>query len=164
MSTPDFQAVEAEMDPKLAGFADQITQNEGLFKRIEAVYNSPEKSKLTSEQQRLTWVYYTNFVRAGAKLNAASKSRLTEINQQLAKLYTTFNANLLFDENNRYLELKTEADLAGLPQSVRDASAEDAKERKVSAIGTISNTRSSIGPFLTYSMRRDLREKAWRFL
>lgn len=162
MSTPEFRAVESEMDPKLAAFADQITQNEALFKRIEAVYNSPEKSKLTPEQQRLTWRYYTNFVRAGAELNPDAKKRLSEINQRLAKLYTKFNANLLSDENDRYLELKTEADLAGLPRPLKDAAAEDAKERKVSALGTIANTRSSIDPFLTFSDRRDLREKAWR--
>lgn len=162
MSTPEFRTVEGEMDPKLAAFADKITQNEALFKRIEAVYNSPDKRKLTPEQQRLTWVYYTNFVRAGAKLDAKAKTRLTDINQQLAKLYTKFNANQLSDENDRYIELKTEADMAGLPQSVKDAAAEDAKERKVSALGTIANTRSSIDPFLTYSARRDLREKAWK--
>src|SRR5215218_2143734 len=128
MSAPEFRTIENEMDPKLAAFADKITQNEALFKRIETVYNSPEKSKLTPEQQRLAWRYYTNFVRAGAKLGAQPKARLSEINQQLAKLYTKFSQNLLADENEQYLELKAEADLAGLPQSLRDAAAEDAKE------------------------------------
>lgn len=162
LSSPEYRTVESEMDPKLAGFYDKITQNEALFKRIEAVYNSPAKAKLTPEQQRLTWRYYTNFVRAGAKLGAQPKARLSEINQQLAKLYTKFSQNLLADENEQFLELKTEADLAGLPQSLRDAAAEDAKDRKLAAAGAISNTRSSIDPFLTYSTRRELREKAWR--
>jgi peptidyl-dipeptidase Dcp len=161
MSTPEFRVVESEMDPKLAGFFDQITQNTALFKRIETVYNSPGKAKLTPEQQRLTWVYYSNFVRAGAKLEAVAKTRLSEINQELAKRFTRFSQNLLSDENDRYLELKTDADLAGLPQSLRDAAAEDAKERKLPGVGSIANTRSSIVPFLTYSSRRDLREKAW---
>ena len=162
MSSPEFQAVEGEMDPKLAGFYDQITQNTALFKRIEAVYNSPEKSKLTPEQQRLVWVYYTNFVRQGAKLDPAAKTRLSELNQKLAKLYTQFNSNQLADENDRYLELKTEADLDGLPQGLKDAAAEEAKTRKLNAVGAVANTRSSIDPFLTYSTRRDLREKAWK--
>lgn len=161
MSTPEFRAVEAEMDPKLAAFSDKITQNEALFKRIEAIYNSPAKSKLTPEQQRLTWRYYTNFVRAGAKLGGDSKARLSEINQQLAKLFTKFSANLLADENDKVLELKSEDDLAGLPRSVRDATAEESKGRKLSALGAVANTRSSIEPFLMYSSRRDLREKAW---
>ena len=161
MSSQEFRQVEKEMDPKLAAFSDKITQNEDLFRRIEAVYNSREKSKLTAEQQRLTWRYYTNFVRAGAKLGAGPKARLSAVNQDLAKLYTKFSQNLLADENEKYLELKSEADLEGLPQSLRDAAAEDAKERKLTSVGAISNTRSSIDPFLTYSSRRDLREKAW---
>src|SRR5260221_131397 len=150
MSAPEFQAVQAEMDPKLAAFYDKITQNIALFKRIEAVYNSPEKAKLTPEKQRLSWVYYTNFVRQGARLNTEAKTHLTELNQKLAKLYTQINKNLLADENERYLELKTDADLAGLPQSVKDAAAEEAKTRKLSVADAISNTRSSIDPFLTY--------------
>ena len=162
MSTPEFRAVESEMDPKLAGFNDKITQNEALFNRIEAVYNSPESTKLTAEQQRLVWLKYTDFVRAGAKLGPKEKIRVSEINQELAKNFTKFNANQLSDENDRFLELKSENDLAGLPASLREAAAEDAKERKVTALGTIANTRSSIAPFLTYSTRRDLREKAWK--
>ena len=70
------------MAPRLAAFNDQITQNTALFKRIEAVYNSSKKSNLSSEQQRLAWVYYTNFTRAGAKLGPDAKPRLSEINQK----------------------------------------------------------------------------------
>ena len=162
MSTPELRAIEQEMDPKLAGFYDKITQNEALFKRIETVYSSPEKAKLTPEQQRLVWRYYTNFVRAGAKLSPESKTRLSAINQQLAKLYTQFSQNLLADENELFLELKTKEDLAGLPQSLIDAFAEEAKSRKKEGVWVVANTRSSIDPFLTYSERRDLREKAWR--
>src|SRR5882672_8582436 len=66
MAGAEFQAVQREMAPKLAAFNDKINQNESLFKRIAAVYNSPEKKKLTAEQQRLVWLYYTNFVHAGA--------------------------------------------------------------------------------------------------
>ncbi len=162
MSSPEMQAVESEMAPKLASFADQITQNEGLFKRIEAVYNSPSKSKLTSEQQRLTWLDHTNFVRAGAMLNAEKKKRLSAINQELAGHFTKFSQNLLADESGPYLALTNEADLAGLSPALRDSAAQAAAAKAVKAVGIIRNTRSSIDPFLTYSARRDLREKAWR--
>lgn len=162
MNGPDFQTVQREMAPRLAAFNDKITQNEALFRRIEAVYNSPAKKRLTPEQQRLVWLHYTNFVRAGARLDAKSKARLSEINQQLAGLYTRFSQNLLADENERYLVLKDESDLSGLPQSLRDAAAAAASSKKVEAAGVIMNTRSSIDPFLTYSDRRDLRERAWR--
>jgi peptidyl-dipeptidase Dcp len=162
MNVGDFQTVETEMEPKLAGYRDQISQNEKLFRRIEAVYNSPEKSKLTPEQQRLTWVYYNAFVRAGAKLDATSKRRVAEINQQLAGLFTKFNQNVLADETDQFLVIDKESDLAGLPQSVRDAQASAASRKGQAGKWVVMNTRSAIEPFLTYSDRRELREKAFR--
>ncbi len=162
MSSPDFQVVQREMAPRLAAFNDQITQNEPLFKRIETVYNSPDKRKLTAEQQRLVWLYYTNFVRSGAKLDTKTKARLTEINQELAGLFTKFSNNVLFEEDNQFITLKSEDELKGLPQSVRDAEAASALTKKQPGTWVVMNTRSSVEPFLTYSDRRDLREKIWR--
>jgi peptidyl-dipeptidase Dcp len=162
MSSPEMRVVEREMGPKFAALGDKITQNSALFRRIEAVYNSPEKAKLTKEQQRLAWRYYTNFVRAGAKIGAAEKARLSEINQTLAGLYTNFSQHLLADETDLFLELKNESDLAGLPQSLKDAAAQTAEAKKLKGSWVIANTRSSVDPFLTYSDRRDLREKVWR--
>jgi peptidyl-dipeptidase Dcp len=162
MSSPDFQVVEREMAPKLAAFNDQITQNEALFKRIETVYNSPDKKKLTPEQQRLVWLYYTEFVRSGAKLDAKAKTRLTAINQELATLFTKFRNNVLAQEDGQFVTLKREDELKGLPQSVRDAEAASAETKKQPGVWVVMNTRSSVEPFLTYSDRRDLREKVWR--
>jgi peptidyl-dipeptidase Dcp len=162
MNSPEFQVVQREMAPRLAAFNDQITQNEALFKRIDAVYNSPAKAKLKPEQQRLAWLYYTNFVRAGARLDADAKKRLSQINQQLAGLYTKFSQNVLAEETDQFLVLKSGDELAGLPQSLRDAAAAAAETKKQPGAWVIMNTRSSIDPFLTYSDRRDLREKAWR--
>jgi peptidyl-dipeptidase Dcp len=162
MSDDEFQVVEAEMEPKLAAFSDKITQNEKLFKRIESVYNSPEKNKLTPEQQRLTWLYYTNFVRAGAKLDPAKKAEVSDINQKLAGLFTKFSQNLLADESGQFVVIENEKDLAGLPQSVADAAASAAVKKNHSGKWVITNTRSSVDPFLTYSDNRELREKVWK--
>ena len=162
MNGPEFQAIEREMAPKLAAFADEITQNEKLFRRIEAVYTSPEKAKLTAEQQRLAWVRYTYFVRSGAKLDVAAKKRVVEINQRLATLYTSFSQNVLADEEQYAVILESEADLAGLPDSVRAGAAAAAEARGQKGKWAITNTRSAMEPFLTYSSRRDLREKVWR--
>jgi peptidyl-dipeptidase Dcp len=162
MSTPDFQAVQREMAPRLAAFSDRITQNEALFRRIEAVYQGAERARLTPEQQRLTWKHYTDFVRAGASLEAPAKARLSEINQRLAALFTQFNQNVLADENDRYLLLESEAELAGLPASLRDAAEAAAEARGLAGRWVIANTRSAMEPFLTYADRRDLREQAWR--
>ncbi len=156
------QAVEREMAPRLAAFQDQVTQNEKLFERIAAVYETREKSGLTAEQQRLTWLYYTNFVRAGAKLDADAKKQLSEINQKLATLFTKFGQNVLADENDGQLVIENEADLAGLPESVRAGAAQVAEARGLKGKWVVANTRSSVEPFITYAERRDLREKAWR--
>jgi peptidyl-dipeptidase Dcp len=162
MSNAELQAVEREMAPKLAEFGDKITQNAPLFRRIEHVYNSPEKAKLTPEQQRLTWLYFTNFVRSGARLDDAAKKRMSEINQRLAQLYTSFGQNVLADETELSLVLESENDLRGLPQNVRDGAEAAAKVKGLEGKWVIANTRSAIEPFLTYCERRDLREKAFR--
>jgi peptidyl-dipeptidase Dcp len=162
MSTPDFQAVELEMAPRLAAFQDKITQNEKLFARIAAVYQARETACRTPEQKRLAWLHYTNFVRAGAKLDAASKKRVAEVNERLATLYTTFTQNVLAEENDYTVVLEGEADLAGLPPSVRSAASAAAESRGHKGKWAVLNTRSSVEPFLSYSERRDLREKVWR--
>lgn len=163
MNTPEYSKVEAEMDPKLAGHYDKITQNDKLFKRIEAVYNAESKNKMArGERYRLSWLYYTNFVRAGAKLDAAKKARLSEINQALAGHFTKFSQNLLGDETQVFMTLDSEADLAGMSQGYKDAAASAAASKNLSGKWIVRNTRSSVDPFLTYSTRRDLREKAWK--
>jgi peptidyl-dipeptidase Dcp len=162
LNTPEFQRVESEMAPRLAAFSDRITQNEALFRRIQAVYEARETAGLTPEQKRLAWYYHTNFVRAGARLDAASKARLSEINQQLAGLFTRFSQNVLADETSQTLVLRSEAELAGLPQELRAAAAAAGTARNMPGSWVITNTRSSVDPFLTFSERRELREKAWR--
>jgi peptidyl-dipeptidase Dcp len=161
MSTAAFQDMEREMEPRLAAFQDRIIQNEMLFKRISAVYEAREKSSLTAEQKRLVWLKYTTFARHGARLDKAAKEKLSAINQRLATLYTQFSQNVLADENTATL-LESQADLAGLPESLRTAAAEAARERGQAGKWAIVNTRSSVDPFLSYSSRRDLREKVWR--
>jgi peptidyl-dipeptidase Dcp len=161
VSTAPFREVERAMAPRLAAFADRITQNAALFGRIEAVYESRESADLTAEQQRLAWLVWTNFVRSGARLDGASKARLSAINQRLATLFTQFNQNVLADEDEQYLLLREHADLAGLPDSLTHEAAEAAGERGLDG-WLVANTRSSMEPFLVHSTRRDLRERAWR--
>jgi len=160
-NSKEFEPVQAEMQPKLAAHYDKITQNAALFRRIAAVYNSPDTKKLNAEQQRLVKVYYDNFVHAGAKLDAASKERLAKVNQELAGLYTKFNQNLQGEEGELFVLIDKESDLAGLPQSLKDAAAEAAKSKGKTG-WMIRNTRSSTDPFLTYSENRGLREKVWK--
>lgn len=162
MNSAEFGPIEAEISPKIAGLSSKMYQNKKLFLRIEKLYNSPEKKKLTPEQQRLIWLHYNNFVREGAKLDTISKQKVGEINQKLAGLFSKFNQNLLAEENNQYLELKIESDFDGLPEELKNAAIAQAKQRKLPVLGCVANTRSFVEPFLTYSTKRDLREKAFK--
>jgi peptidyl-dipeptidase Dcp len=162
LNSKELEPIEAEIEPLRAAHGDRITQNAELFKRIEAVYNAESKKKNGGERARLTWLYYTNFVRSGAKLPEAQKARLAEINQRLAGLFTKFSQNLLGDEGELYIEITNQADLAGLPQSLRDAAAQAAESKGKKGSWLIRNTRSSVDPFLTYSENRPLREKVWK--
>lgn len=164
MNSPEFEPIETEMTPKFSEFSNRYYQNAKLFERISKIYNkqSAEKKKLNPEQERLVWLYYSNFVREGAKADPKSKIRIAKINEELAGLFTKFSQNQLADEGNYYLELKTEADFDGLPTELKNAAIADAKERKLNVMGIIANTRSSMEPFLTFSNKRDLREKAFK--
>jgi peptidyl-dipeptidase Dcp len=162
MGSKELDSVQEIMEPRIAAFNDSIVQNSALWKRIEAVYNSPEKEKLTAEQQRLCFKYYNYFVLAGAKLDEKSKARVAEINQKLAALFTEFNKHQLADEGDKYLEITDSKDLAGLPDDFIAAAAAKAEKKGKKGSWLISNTRSSIEPFLYNASNRALREKAWR--
>ncbi|MEI6438926.1 MAG: M3 family metallopeptidase [Alphaproteobacteria bacterium] len=160
LSTPDVQKVETTLEPLLAAHYDKIVQNPALFARINAVYSA--RKSLTPEQQRLTWVYWNRFTRAGANLSVADKTRVAAINQELAGYFTTFSQNLLADETDYVLFLTSEADLAGLPSDIKAAMASAAEQKGKAGQWAVLNTRSSMDPFLTYADKRDLREKVWR--
>lgn len=159
-STPEFRSIQQEMAPKLSAFSSKITQNEALFSRIQTVYDSDEIKSLRDDQKRLVQLTYDQFARNGATLDGESKHRYAAINQRLAELHTTFANNVLADEEGYVLYL-TEDQLSGLPQSFIDAAASAATERNRDGDYAVTNTRSSMDPFLTYSSERNLREKVW---
>lgn len=161
MSNDAMKALETEMAPIGSAFQDEIVQNEALFARIKAVYDGMAEAGLTVEQQQVAESYYKRFTRRGAALGAAEKARLKDINQKLAALYTRFGQNTLADEENLELVL-TEADLDGLPDSVKAAAAAAGEAKGQKGQYIFGNTRSAMAAVMTYSTRRDLREKAWR--
>ena len=162
MNDAEMQAIEADLSPKLAAFNDKIVQNPKLFARLAAVYQQRDALGLDPEQQRLLWLDYTGFVRQGASLEGPAKQQLSALNQQLATLATKFTQNILAEEGTQLVLLESEADLAGLSEGLREQAAAAAASRGKAGKWAILNTRSSVDPFLTFSTRRDLREKVWR--
>jgi peptidyl-dipeptidase Dcp len=161
-TSPDLQAVEREIAPRMAAHESAIYLHEGLFKRLAEVHAKRDELGLQPEQLRLVERLHLDFVREGALLSPPDKQRYAQLMQSLATLTTSFGQNVLADESAFRLELHSEADLAGLPDFVRAAAREAAAARGVQAEGVITLSRSLIVPFLTFSERRDLREQAWR--
>lgn len=161
VNSPEFREIQKEMVPKISAFSSKITQNDKLFQRVKAVYESNELKKLTPEEQRVTWLTYNGFARNGATLKGEAKERYAAINQELASLHTKFANNVLADEENYVLYLNKDQ-LSGLSDSMIAAAASAAKDRGKEGQYAITNSRSSMDPFLTYSDERELREKVWR--
>ncbi len=160
LSTPEFRQIASQMAPVRSAFRSKIEQNDQLFQRVKTIYQGPEMAELNPHQQRLVYLKYNEFARNGVTLKGEKKARYIAINQRLAELYTQFSNNILADQENYVLYLNKDQ-LGGLPQSIINAAAAAAKERGQPEKFAITNTRSSMDPFLTYSNQRSLRQKVW---
>jgi peptidyl-dipeptidase Dcp len=159
-SNPAREDLQRAFSPKLAAHFAEISGNKALFARVAAVWDQRDTLKLTDEQARVLMLTHRGFVRAGAALSGAQEARMKEIKGRLAVLGTEFTQNLLADEREWFMEL-SEDDLQGLPDFVIGA-ARAAGEEKGAAGPVVTLSRSLIVPFLQFSPRRDLREKAFR--
>jgi peptidyl-dipeptidase Dcp len=155
-------AVERETSPRVAAHWAKVRMNEALYRRVDALFRSRAALDLTPEQARVLERRHTSHRRAGAALDPESKRRLAEITERLAALGTAFSQNVLADEQSYALVLETEDELAGLPDFVRTAARAAAEQRGLPGKHAITLQRSSVEPFLQFSARRDLREKAFR--
>ena len=158
-SNPKRQELQREFSPKLAAHFSAITANKALFARVEAVWQQRDALDLTDEQQRVLMLTRRSFVRGGGALEGEADARMQEIKGRLATLGTQFTQNLLADEREWFMEL-AEEDLEGLPEFAVDAARAAGKE-KGSDGPVVTLSRSIITPFLQFSPRRDLREKAF---
>ncbi|MCB1397977.1 MAG: M3 family metallopeptidase [Rhodobacter sp.] len=156
-SNPAREALSRDLAPKLSQYSSEITANAALFARIEALWEGREALDLTPEQDRVLMLYRRMFLRAGAALDKGGSDRMAAVKSRLASLGTQFTQNLLADERDWFMPLD---DLAGLPDFVIDTAAAAARERGREG-HVVTLNRSLIVPFLQYSTRRDLREKAY---
>ena len=153
------RALQRELSPRFATFNSETMMNEKLFARIRTLFDTRDTLDLTDEQTRVLELYHRMFIRAGAELQGRAKERLAEITKRLAGLGTAFTQNLLADEANWFMELTQDA-LNSLPDFLKDAAREAARERGRDGC-VITLSRSLIVPFLQFSDRRDLRERAF---
>ena len=160
MSTPEFRDIQTELAPLFSEFQSKITQNEKLFKRVKAVYDASLKNPLEADQQRVVELTYKGFEMNGAELDKEKKERYAAINKELSSLYTKFSNNVLHDEEN-YITYLTKEQLGGLSEGFVKSAAKIAADKGQEGKYAITNTRSSMDPFLTYSTERELRKQVW---
>jgi peptidyl-dipeptidase Dcp len=153
--------IERELSPQVASHWNRFRTNAALFRRLDTLMQQADALGLTAEQRRVIERYHTSFRRAGAALHGAAKARLAEIVERLAELGTAFSQNVLADEQSFTLALHDEAELAGLPDFMREAMRAEAQERGLDGYA-VTLLRSSAEPFLQFAERRDLREKVYR--
>mmetsp|Transcript_22989 Transcript_22989/g.38799 ORF Transcript_22989/g.38799 Transcript_22989/m.38799 type:complete len:671 (-) Transcript_22989:1580-3592(-) len=159
-SNPAREALQRDFSPKLAAHFAEISGNSALYQRVADVWAQRETQGLTDEQARVLMLTHRGFVRSGAALKGADEDRIKVIKGRLAELGTQFTQNLLADERSWFMAL-AEEDLAGLPPFVIDA-ARAAGVEKDAGGPVVTLSRSLITPFLQFSTRRDLREKAYK--
>jgi len=158
-STPMREELQRDLAPKLSAYTSAVTSDVALFTRIEDLWSRRASMGLSPEQERVLMLTRRDFIRAGANLTGAEAARMAEIKSRLASLGTKFMQNLLADERDWVLPLQAD-DLAGLPDFVVQAAQAAGQEKGLDG-PVVTLSRSLIVPFLEFSDRRDLREKAY---
>jgi len=160
-TSDELQKVAEEIAPMLSKHGDDIALNPKLFIRIKAVYTNRSSEKLNGEQVRLLEKQYKDFVRSGANLDEKNQIRLREINSQMSLLTLQFSNNVMAETNSFNLIIEDKEELAGLPESIIQMGADDAKNLNMPGKWVFTTKKPSMLPFLTYSKNRNLREKIY---
>ncbi len=160
-TSPDLLAVQRAMAGPMAAHHSAVYTDAVLFARVDTLHQQRTRLGLAPEALRLLERTHLDFVRAGAQLEPAQRERYAQVMQELARLTTRFAQNVLHDESTWHLPLLGQADMVGLPESLRATAQQAAADRGLPG-HVITLSRSLIVPFLSFSERADLREQAWR--
>ncbi len=161
-TSDEIDSIAMILAPMSASHQSKMMLNAGLYEKVKNVYESRESLDLNQEQSRVLEKTYKRFIRGGANLDQGGKTRISEIDQKLAVLTLTFGNNLLAETNNYQMVIEDEADLAGLPESVRSAASDAANAAGQEGKWVFTLHKPSWIPFLQYSEKRDLRETLYK--
>lgn len=161
-ASEEHQALAQKISPILSAFASDVSLDSAIFQKIKFVYDNRDKLNLKGEDLRLTEKMYKDFSRNGALLDATNKDELRQLDQELSVLSPQFSENVLKATNAFEMWIESEADLAGLPDGVKEAAAMSAEAKGKKGQWLFTLQAPSLIAFLTYSSVRNLREKIWR--
>ena len=161
-TNPTLQKIARELTPIMSAHDNEIGLNQDLFRRIKAVYDKRETLGLDKEQMRVVEKYYRDFERNGAALPEEQREELKKINDHLSMLNLEFGENLLAETNDFKLVIENKDDLIGLPEGTISGAYENAKQNDMEGKWVFTLQKPSWIPFLTYSPKRELREKIYK--
>ncbi len=162
LSTDEFATMAEKAIPLLNAANNELNLNQALFDRIRTVYDNRDKMKLNPVQKRMVEKYYRKFAEQGAALSPEKKDELIKVNDELAKLFITYNKNLLNATNSFFVTVYDKADLAGLPESSVAQAAEEAKARGLDGLWVFTLHAPSRLPVLQNAENRGLREAIYK--
>jgi peptidyl-dipeptidase Dcp len=161
-TNPNLQKIARELTPLMSAHRNEISLNQDLFEKIKKVYAKRETLGLNNEQMRVVEKMYEDFERNGAALPTEKREELKKINQELAMLSLKYGENLLAENNGFKLVIENKDDLIGLPDGIIAAAADQAKKEGMEGKWVFTLQKPSWIPFLTYSPKRELREKIYK--
>ncbi|MBR5833076.1 MAG: M3 family metallopeptidase [Bacteroidales bacterium] len=154
------QEIAEKVSPMLTEYSMYVSLNNDLFQRVKAVYEKKDELGLAQDQMTLLENSYKDFVRGGANLSDEDKTLYSKWSEELSLTTLQFSKNVLAATNAYTLNIKDEADLAGLPEFVKVMGAETAAEKGHEG-WTFTLDYPSYSPFLKYSTNRELRKQIW---
>ncbi|MCF2488187.1 M3 family metallopeptidase [Dyadobacter sp. CY347] len=160
-TNPEIEALSKEIAPRLSKHSDDIFLNPALFQRVQKINDALDTPGLDAAKKRLLEKTYKAFVRSGANLSDADQAEMRDINKQLSVLTVRFAQNLLAETNKYELLIHDEAQLAGLPESIKANAAQLAREAGKEGSWKFTLHQPSVMPFLQYAENRALREEIY---
>jgi Zn-dependent oligopeptidase len=148
------QELADQISEKLTKFNNDLLLDEKVFEKVKNCFDNKEKFNLDEEEHKLLTESYDDFLKNGALLENTEKEKLREFNQRLAKLSLSFSNNVLSGRQKFKLEVNSEGELNGLPESfIKSSWSEESK----SWVFTLQ--APSYIPFMKYAKNRELRKQ-----
>lgn len=158
--TDQFRAAVEACLPKLSAFHSEVGQNLSLFEGYRQIADSDDFNALSSARRKIIKNALRDFRLSGAELEEPDRERFREIVSELSTLCNQFDQNLMDATDHWVLDIDSESDLQGLPQSVVELARQTAKDASVDG-WRFSLQAPSYIPFMMFCENRSLRQKMY---
>ena len=146
--------------PKLTDHATELGQNQDLYRACKTIAGSDEFSQLDISQQKIIENALRDFRLSGIELGPQEKNKYKTLQQRLSQLQTKFEENLLDATHGWTKSIADEALLGGLPKTVIELAAENARQHEQKG-WLFTLEFPSYHPVMTYADDREFRKEMY---